>query len=64
MNKRQISIIFLLKTRALYWDADGTSTKLFNIFLIFKTPELGSRACCRESILKAFHLGYFENDIL
>ena len=37
MNKRPISIIFLLKTGALCWEADGKSAKLRNIFLIFKT---------------------------
>ena len=39
------SIFFLLKTGAHCWEADGNGAKLRNLFLIFKTPELGSEAC-------------------
>ena len=45
MNKRPNSLIFLHKTGALCWEADGNSEKLRNLFLIFKTTELGSGAC-------------------
>ena len=45
MNKRPISIIFLLQTDALCWEAVGNGTKLRNLFLIFKPPDLGSGAC-------------------
>ena len=44
-NKRPISLIFLLKTGALCWEADGNGTKLRNLFLNFKTPKLRSGAC-------------------
>ena len=45
MNKSPILLIFLLKTGAHCWEADGNGAKLRNLFLIFKTPELGSEAC-------------------
>ena len=45
MNKSPNSIIFLLKTGAHCWEADGNGAKLRNLFLIFKTPKLGSEAC-------------------
>ena len=45
MTKRPISIILSLKTGAHCWEADGNGAKLRNLFLIFKTPELGSEAC-------------------
>ena len=45
MNKNPISMIFLLKAGANCWEADGNGAKLRNLFLIFKTPELGSEAC-------------------
>ena len=44
MNKRPNSIIFSHKTGALCWEADANNTKLRNLFLIFKTPEIGSGA--------------------
>ena len=38
-------MIFLLKAGTHCWEADGNGTKFRNLFLIFKTLELGSGAC-------------------
>ena len=45
MNKSSISKILSLKTGAYCWEADVNNAKLRNLFLIFKTPKLGSGAC-------------------
>ena len=45
MNNRPNSIILLHKTGAHCWEADDNGAKLRDVFLIFKTPKLGSGAC-------------------
>ena len=45
MNKRPTSLIFLLKTGADCWEADGNGAKLRDLFLILMTPKFGSGVC-------------------
>ena len=54
MNKIPISIIFVLKTGALCWEADDNGAKLRNLFLIFKTPRIKIWSLVIKTILYIF----------